>query len=94
MLALLFVPRRWAARCLQAGLLLGTVEWARTTAELVAQRQSAHLPWLRMAAILGAVALATAACALVFRSPRVRRHFGYGLPARALAEPAATTLQA
>jgi len=34
------------------------------------------LPYTRLALILGGVALATAACLLVFRSRRVRRFFG------------------
>lgn len=78
LLVLLFVPRRWSARALQAGLVLGALEWIRTLADLVAVRQALHQPFLRMAAILGGVALLTAASALVFRARGVRTHFGFG----------------
>ena len=37
-LGLLAVPRRWAARAVQAALLLGTVEWMRTLADSRARR--------------------------------------------------------
>mgnify|MGYP000079141803 CR=1 FL=1 len=40
------------------------------------QRRAAGLPYTRLAIILGGVALATAACLLVFRSERVKRFFG------------------
>jgi hypothetical protein len=79
LLPLLLVRAPWAARVLQAALLLGCVEWLRTAAALIAIRQSFGQPWTRLALILGAVALATALCALVFRSRAVRERFG--LPA-------------
>lgn len=77
-LPLLFVPRAWAARTLQAGLVLGAAEWIRTLVALVDRRRAIGLPYTRLAVILGGVALATAACLLVFRSERVRRFFGTG----------------
>lgn len=74
-LPLLFVPRAWAARTLQAGLAIGSVVWIRTLAAFAGQRRAAGLPYTRLAIILGGVALATAACLLVFRSERVKRFF-------------------
>jgi hypothetical protein len=56
-------------------LLVGAVEWLRTLAVLAAQRIAAGQPWLRLAVILGAVALLTAAAALVFRHPALRGRF-------------------
>jgi hypothetical protein len=73
---LLLVRAPWAARVLQAALLLGALEWLRTAAVLVAMRQSMGQPWTRLALILGAVALVTAACALLFRWRPVRERFG------------------
>ena len=73
--ALLFVRRPWAARGLQAGLVVGALEWLRTLALLVQARQATGQPYLRLALILGAVALATALAALAFRSRAVRAHF-------------------
>lgn len=70
---LLLVRRPWAARSVQALLLAGALEWIRTAAALAARRVELGQPWLRLVAILGAVAVLTAASALVFRSPRLRR---------------------
>ena len=75
-LPLLFVRKRWAAWAVQAALLAGTVEWVRTLGVFAGQRRAMGLPYTRLALILGGVALATAACLLVFRSRRVRRFFG------------------
>lgn len=75
---LLLVRAPWAARVLQAALALGALEWLRTAAALVALRQSMGQPWTRLALILGAVALATAACALIFQWRPVRERFGMG----------------
>jgi hypothetical protein len=74
-LALPFVRRRWAARALQVGLVLGALEWLRTLALLVDARRTTGQPYLRLALILGAVAVATALTTVVFRSRAVRRHF-------------------
>ena len=70
---LLLVRRPWAARTVQVVLLAGALEWIRTAALLAARRVELGQPWLRLVAILGAVAAFTAASALVFRSPRLRR---------------------
>ncbi len=75
-LPLLFVPQRWAARLVQAGLLAGAVVWVRALGEFAGQRRAMGLPYTRLAVILGGVTLATAACLLVFRSGRVKRFFG------------------
>jgi hypothetical protein len=75
LLVLLAIPRRWAARVVQAGLLLGAGEWVRTLVLLVAARREAHAPYARLAAILGAVAAVTAASALVFESRRLRERY-------------------
>jgi len=74
--SLVFVRRPWAARVLQAGLLAGAVEWARTAVALVAVRESMGQPWTRLAIILGAVALFTAVCALALESRALRSRFG------------------
>jgi hypothetical protein len=76
-----FIRAPWAARVLQASLVLGSIEWLRTTATLVAMRQSAGEPYLRLALILGTVAIATASCALLFRTRALRAHFGLQSPA-------------
>jgi len=65
LLILLLVRRTWAMRVLQAGLLLGALEWARTLVLLALERRSMGLPFLRLVVILGAVALFTGGCALL-----------------------------
>ncbi len=75
--ALFFIRTRWAGLALQASLVIGALEWIRTAAGIAAVRESMGQPWTRMAIILGAVALATAASALAVRSARARRHFGH-----------------
>ena len=65
-----------ARRTLQLGLLLGTAEWLWSAFSLVQQRLALGQPWKRLALILLAVALGTAASALVFRHPSLRRRFG------------------
>jgi hypothetical protein len=75
LVGLLFVRRRWAARTVQAALLLGALEWVRTTLALAGARMSTGEPYLRMVVILGAVAAVCALSALVFFAPPVRRWF-------------------
>jgi hypothetical protein len=75
-LALLFVPRAWAARAVQVGLVVGAAEWVRTLFVFAAQRRAMSEPWGRLAVILGAVALLTLASATVFYTERLRRRYG------------------
>ncbi len=86
LLPLLAVRARWAARVLQLALLAGAVEWLRTAAALIAVRESFGQPWTRLAVILGAVALATALSALVFRARALRERFHLDAPAATGAE--------
>jgi asparagine N-glycosylation enzyme membrane subunit Stt3 len=72
---LLAVPRAWAARTMQVALVIGAIEWLRTLAEFAAVRISMGQPVLRLVAILVAVALFTAASALVFRSAGMRARY-------------------
>lgn len=76
LLALLFVPRRWAARTVQIGLVLGALEWVRTLVVLAGERMSMGLPFTRLVVILGVVAGVCAASALAFGAAPVRRRFG------------------
>ncbi|HQR46575.1 MAG TPA: hypothetical protein PLB02_11295 [Thermoanaerobaculia bacterium] len=75
LVALLAVPRPWAARTLQAALLLGAAEWVRTSIFFVGIRREAGRPWGRLAAILAAVTVVTALSALVFESRRLRKRY-------------------
>jgi hypothetical protein len=72
---LLFVRSQWSARVLQAVLALGLLEWLRTAWAFASARAAAGQPYGRLLLILGAVATATAAAALLLRTPAARRHF-------------------
>ncbi|MBI3930330.1 MAG: hypothetical protein HY319_32640 [Armatimonadetes bacterium] len=61
---LLLVPGVWPARCLQALMLLGSLEWVRTALVLAADRMQMQMPVGRMLLILALVALFTALSAL------------------------------
>jgi len=78
LLAVLAVPRRWAARAAQAVLLLGGAEWLRTLIGLVAARREERAPYVRLAVILGTVAALTAASALLFESRWLRDRYRRG----------------
>jgi uncharacterized membrane protein len=70
--ALLAVRRRWAARTVQALLLLGMVEWVRTLVVFSRERIAAGEPYLRLVVIIGSVALFTALSSLIFFTRRFR----------------------
>ena len=77
LLVLFLVRRRWAARVLQVSLLIGAVEWSRTALALIAARSETGQPFLRLALILGAVALVTALCSLIFQTTRMKTWFRF-----------------
>ena len=78
LVGLLALRRPWVARLVQTALMLGTIEWLRTLAALAATRMSLGQPYTRMSLILGAVALATLASALVFRTGALRERYRLG----------------
>jgi hypothetical protein len=78
MIILVFVRRPWAARAIQACLVLGSVEWLRSTISLVHYRIAMGQPFLRLAIILGGVALFTALASLVFQTGKLKAHFRFG----------------
>ncbi|MDY0062446.1 MAG: 4Fe-4S binding protein [Myxococcota bacterium] len=81
---LLLVRRRWAARLVQAALLAGGAVWADTLGVLIRVRVATGQPWLRLAVILGGVALLTAAGALLLQGAPLRRRYpADAVPARA-----------
>ena len=82
LLALLPVRRWWAARTVQAGLVVGALEWTRTLVGLARLRAEAGEPATRLVLILGGVALWTGLSAFLFQTTRLRTWF------RLLTEPA------
>lgn len=78
LLPLLAVPRKWAVRTLQGALVLGAVEWLRTLAAFAATRVALGQPYMRLTAVLLAVAAFTlvAAGLLQRRATRPRQAIG------------------
>lgn len=77
---LLWLRRPWVARVVQVGLVMGAVLWVRVVLQLIDVRRSLGAPWGRMALILGAVAVVTAASTLVLETPSLRRRYALGRP--------------
>ena len=75
LIVLLAWPRAWVARLVQVGLVAGALEWVWTAFGYIQQRMALGQPWSRLALILAAVAVFTAAAALVFRHPQLRARF-------------------
>src|SRR5512140_2875026 len=78
LIVLLFVRRPWAARVVQAGLCLGTLEWLHTLTVLVTLRMQSGEPFTRLAIILGSVAAVTALSAVLFQTRTLRQRFHLG----------------
>lgn len=74
-IALLFVQKPWAARVVQAVLVLGAIEWALTLYELVQMRLALRMPTTRMVAILAAVIFMTGASGLLLETRTMKRVF-------------------
>lgn len=73
---LLAVRRPWAARVVQAVLLLAAVEWVLTMFALAQVRLQQGQPYLRLTLILGAVTAFTLLAAWIFQRPALRAWFG------------------
>ena len=65
---LLVIKQQWSTRLVQLCLILGAVEWLRTLAIFIAERQEIGESWIRLAFILGFVALCTGLSALPLTS--------------------------
>jgi len=82
LLPLLMVRKYWVPWVMQIVLLLGAVEWLRTLFFVAQMRIEYDMPWMRMAIILGAVALFTACSGLVFRGKALGNRYSGGESAR------------
>ena len=72
---LLLVRQSWVPWVIQVVLLLAAIEWLRTLINIAQLRMHTGEFWMRMAVILGAVALFTAASGLVLRSAALQAWF-------------------
>ncbi len=75
LLVLLSLKKTWVARLLQIALILGAFEWIRTGVVLIDTRTTLDQPWLRLAIILGAVALFTGSSALLFNVRSLKKRY-------------------
>ena len=75
LILLLLIRSKWIPRIMQLVLLLGSIEWLWTLYTISAIRMAHGQPWLRMAIILGCVALFTGASALVFRNRQLKKYY-------------------
>ena len=80
LLPLMMIRKYWLPWIIQMVLLLGAVEWVLTLMNVAHIRMEYGMPWMRMAIILGAVALFTAGSGLVFRSNALRERYSAGDP--------------
>ena len=78
LLALLLLRKFWVPWLIQAVLLLGAIEWVLTLVSLAQYRIDSGQAWIRMAVILGVVALFTALSGLVFRSVALKKCYSGG----------------
>ena len=69
------IRQYWVPWVIQVLLLLGAVEWLLTLYSVAQIRIGQDMPWMRMAIILGVVALFTALSCLVFRSKALRERY-------------------
>lgn len=71
----LFIRNIWIPRIFQILLILGAIEWIRTILIFVEERQMYDMPWVRLAVILGSVALFTALSGLLFQLKSIKRFY-------------------
>jgi hypothetical protein len=72
---LLFWKTKIAATIIQACLLLAGIEWIRTTIYYARIRIENGEPWLRLAIILGSVAVLNFATILIFRTKSMKARY-------------------
>jgi hypothetical protein len=72
---ILLIPRPWAARIIQIGLVIGGIEWIRTLVNLVKLRQAMGASWHLLVLILGPVAVLTICSSLVFKLKALKKRY-------------------
>lgn len=72
---LFFIRRRWALTGLQLLTYAGALVWIQTIIQYAGQRASAGEPWLRLAIILGSVAVFTAISGILLNSKKIKKAY-------------------
>ncbi|HFE64461.1 MAG TPA: hypothetical protein ENK14_08625 [Caldithrix sp.] len=75
LLLTLLIRKRWVLRMWQFFLFLGALIWIQTTVTLIQFRIALDLPWLRLAAIMGAVILFTTFSGIWLENKKIKRYF-------------------
>lgn len=75
LIALLAIPRAFAARVVSIALFAGGLVWIETAYTIASVRIDMGQPWYRLVAILGGVALGSMLSALLFRTARLRARY-------------------
>lgn len=73
LIGLLFIRKPWAARLLQAALVLGAIEWVHTLYVMAHFRIEFGQPYIRLVIILSVVSAVTLASALLFQTKTLQR---------------------
>ncbi len=72
---LFFIRKTWVRRMLQLALIFGTGVWIQTAINIVKIRIDNDMDWIRLAIILGAIALLTLFSAILLEFKRFKNHF-------------------
>ncbi len=72
---ILLIKKAWTLRIFQVYLILGAVIWVQRMLALRSLRIAAGEPWLRLAFILGAVALFTLLSAVIMEKKSFKRRY-------------------
>lgn len=83
LIGILFVRRGWAARVVQAALMLGALEWVLTLYELAWTYTARGDPPARMYFIIGSVTAVTLVSALLFQTKTLKETYNLGSGDRA-----------
>lgn len=75
LLLLLVLKKSWIPWLMQVALLLGAIEWLRTLVAVAQVRIEFGMPWVRMAIILGVVALFTTFSSLIFKNKKLCKRY-------------------
>ena len=70
---LLFIKKGWVVRTMQTLLIFGSIEWIRALFMYANERQAIGEPYIRLAIIIGIIALFTGLSALVFRNQFLKK---------------------
>ncbi|MDJ0765930.1 MAG: 4Fe-4S binding protein [Myxococcota bacterium] len=75
---LMLIRRQWIPVVIQLLLVAAALEWVQTAGQLIQVRQALGQPFLRLAFILGGVAMVTAASTLVFQTAAFKKRYAHG----------------